>query len=511
MQRDGATTSLWQVNIGDYEAKQTSLPQNEFDVVIAGGGITGITTALLLQKKGKKCLLLEGQTIGFGTTAGTTAHINTLVDTTYKQIEKDFGEEGAKKVAAATRQACDFIKETVAQYNIDCAYEEKAGYLYAQDEKQEKELNDILLATTKAGIEAAYTSTIPVPVPFTKAIRVEGQAQFHPTQYILALAKQFEAAGGTIVTHCRVQNWHDKEKVQIETSMGEVKAKQLVLATHIPPGVSVLHLRCAPYRSYAIAFELDDDNYPTDLAYDMYDPYHYYRTQNMDGKNYVIAGGEDHKTAHEENTDAAFLRLEAYVRQFYKVNNVAYKWSSQYYEPVDGLPYIGHMPGSPKGNVFVATGFSGNGITYGTVSALVLTNLLTNVESSYADLFSPNRIKPVAGFTEFVKENADVAKEFVKGFFAKEKIETVSSLAHGEGKVINYEGEKIALYKDASGGLHALNPTCPHLGCSVKWNLAEASWDCPCHGARYDCDGNVITGPSAHNLKRINLEETESK
>ncbi len=511
MQRDGATTSLWQYEIPDYTTQQTTLPQSPFDVIIAGGGITALTAALLLQKSGKKCAVLEAKTIGFGTTSGTTGHINTLLDSSYSQIAKDFGKDKAKLVAKATSEACALIKENVTAYQIDCGYEEKAGFLYAQNEEQDKELDDQLQALKEAGIAADYTNEIPVPIPFTKAIRVEGQAGFHPTEYVLALAKQFEEGGGTIITNCRVQTWTDKDTVTVETSLGNVEGKAFVMATHTSLGVNLLHLRCAPYRSYAIAVELEDEKYPDNLAYDLYDPYRYYRTQTVQGKKYLVAGGEDHKTAHEENTEAPFLRLEAYVKQYFKVKDIAFRWSSQYFEPTDGLPYIGHVPGHAKGNVYVATGFSGNGITYGNVAAILLTDMLTGKESAYEDLFAPGRIKPVAGFTEFVKENTDVVKEFVKGLFTKEKIETVSSLAHGEGKVVDYEGEKIALYKDEAGGLHAVNPTCPHLKCSVNWNVAEKSWDCPCHGARYDYDGKLITGPAAHDLKKIDLEELVEK
>ena len=306
-------------------------------------------------------------------------------------------------------------------------------------------------------------------------------------------------------------DWHDDENVTVETTLGKVEGRKLIFATHIPPGVSLLHLRCAPYRSYAIAVALNDDNYPENLSYDMYDPYHYHRTQNIDGKNYLIVGGEDHKTAHEENTDACLLNLEAYVRKFYNVQSVPFKWSSQYYEPADGLPYIGHMPGSAKGNIYVATGFGGNGMTWSHVSALLLSDMLTGVQSPYEELFAPGRIKPVAGFTAFVKENADVAKEFVKGYFTREKLESLSDIAHGEGKVVTYEGEKIALYKDAGGQLHAISPVCTHMKCNVAWNTTEQSWDCPCHGARFDCDGNVMTGPASKGLEKINLEEVVEK
>ncbi|TKK64328.1 FAD-dependent oxidoreductase [Ilyomonas limi] len=506
MQRDGATVSLWQYNIPDYETKHTTLPAALFDVIIAGGGITGITTALLLQKSGKNCLLLESNTLGFGTTGGTTAHLNTLLDTPYNTIAKDFGEKNAQLVAKAAQDALNLISNNISTYNIKCEYQTQAAYLFSQNSQQDKELDEMFRATAHAGVQVSYVNEIPIPISFTKAFKAEGQGKFHPIEYLFALAKQFEEAGGTVLQHCRVTNWHDDENVTVETTLGKVEGRKLIFATHIPPGVSVLHLRCAPYRSYAIAVELNDENYPDHLTYDLYNPYHYYRTQEVMGKKYFIAGGEDHKTGHVENTEACFLKLEAYVRKYFNVKEMAFKWSSQYYEPADGLPYIGHMPGSQKGNIYAATGFSGNGMTWSHVAALVLCDMLTGVPSPYEELFSPGRIKPVAGFTAFVKENVDVAKEFVKGFFTRDKIESLSDLAHGEGKVANYEGEKIALYKDENGQLHAVSPVCRHLKCHVAWNIAEQSWDCPCHGARYNYNGKVITGPASTNLEQINIE-----
>ena len=189
---------------------------------------------------------------------------------------------------------------------------------------------------------------------------------------------------------------------------GTLQAKYMIYATHIPPGVNLLHMRCAPYRSYVMAIELEDGRYPEGPAYDMYDPYHYYRTQETNGKKYLIAGGEDHKTGHEENTEEPFARLERYLRGIFKIKEIKFKWSSQYFEPADGLPYIGQMPGGPE-NILVATGFGGNGMIYSHVAARVLTEKLTKSPDPYHGLFNPGRVKPVAGFSSFVKENADVA------------------------------------------------------------------------------------------------------
>jgi hypothetical protein len=183
-------------------------------------------------------------------------------------------------------------------------------------------------------------------------------------------------------------------------------------------------------------------------------------------------------------------------------------WSSQYFEPADGIAYIGHLPGNPD-NVYVATGYGGNGITYSHIAAITLTDLLTKGTSEFADLFSPGRIKPIAGFAAFVQENADVVKEFVAKRISPEKIDGLSELAHGEAKVVKFEGETVAIYKDENGGIHALNPVCTHAKCVVGWNRAEKTWDCPCHGARYNIDGEVLTGPARRGLERIDLQKEE--
>lgn len=503
--RDGATASLWQTTVDTYTPKSNDDLSKPFDVAIAGGGITGISTALLLQKAGKQCIVVEAHQLCFGTTGGTTAHLNTLLDTPYTTISKNFSADKAKLVAESTRASIELIRRHVNEYNIDCGFAEADAFLFAQDEKQDQELEDIRKATVEAGVEAVYDPQLPAPFIFTKAIRVPGQAKFIPTRYVHAIAKAFEEAGGIILQDCRVTGAEESDVIRIETSKGEITAKAMIYATHIPPGVNLLHLRCVPYRSYAMAVTLTGENaYPRGLYYDMYDPYHYYRTQEIDGQSYLIAGGYDHKTAHEQHTENCFRELESHIRARFAVREIAYRWSSQYFEPADGLPYIGSLPGQ-SGNIYVATGYGGNGMTYSGVAALVLRDLITNGKSEYADLYNPNRIKPVAGFVNFIKHNAGVARDFAAKWFPHEELSGFADLAPGEAKVLRYQDQKIALYKDVTGELHALDPICTHLKCEVKWNNAEKSWDCPCHGARYSIDGKVLTGPADHNLAPIEI------
>lgn len=510
MKRDGAKTSLWQFAVPVYSPKTQTLPQKNFDVLIIGGGITGITTALLLQKEGKSCLVAEAHNICFGTTGGTTSHLNTFFDNSYHNIVKDFGETDAQLVAAATRESLDLFKKHVTEYNINCGYEEKDGFLFAQDEKQLEELEKIYKDSKKAGVDVEYADDIPVPVDFRKALVYRRQGQIHPTRYVTALATAFEEAGGVLVQNCRVKHKITESAgiLMIDSNQGTIKATNIIYATHIPPGVNLLHFRCAPYRSYAMAVKLADNNYPNSLAYDMYDPYHYYRTQDIDGEKFLIVGGEDHKTAHVENTEACFNNLEAHIRKHYNVSEVSYKWSSQFFEPSDGLAYIGHLPGAHD-NVYVATGYGGNGITYSHIAAISLRDLILKGDSDYKEVFDPERVKMVAGFANFVKENIDVVKEFVSKRISKTKITALSELAPGEARLVKYEGKSIALYKDDSGGIHAIDPVCPHAKCYVGWNHAEQSWDCPCHGSRFSIDGEMLTGPTVADLDKIELSDTD--
>ncbi|RAV98639.1 FAD-dependent oxidoreductase [Pseudochryseolinea flava] len=498
--RDGAHESLWQQTTFEYHSTSQWKNNQQFDVAIVGGGITGITTALLLQQAGKKCIILEAQNIGFGTTGGTTAHLNTLLDTPYQTIIKNFDRNSAKMIAQAAKDAISLIRQHVEIHDIDCGFQECSAYLFAQDEKQNKELDSTIEATLHAGVVVNEVHEIPVPINFTRAIEIPGQAKFHPLRYVYKLAQIFIENGGVITQYCRVTNAESKDDVvHVETSIGSVTCNTLIYATHIPPGINLIHLRCSPFRSYAMAVQLKDAKYPEHLAYDMYDPYHYYRTQEIDGKSYLIVGGNDHKTGEEKNTESVFLNLESHVRSYFNVERTTQRWSSQYYEPADGIPYIGVLPGNSK-NILVATGFGGNGMIYSAVAARVLTDIITLNENALIDLFSPSRIKPIAGFQNFVSHNADVVKELFKKLKPIETLNSFADLAPGEGKVAKIEGETVGAYKDNNGAIHLVSATCTHMGCPVHWNSTEKSWDCSCHGARYSVDGKVLNGPTDRDL-----------
>jgi len=506
MKRDGNSESLWQITIADSEHAGDVVPDGQlFDVIIAGAGITGISTGLQLQKAGKSVLIAEAHNIGFGTTGGTTAHLNTFPDTPYHVIRKKFSDEDARLVAEAVRQSLQMIKDNVKDYNIDCSYRQVPAYLFSQDEKQSEELEEIFKGTTEAGVKCDRADDIPIPSAFENAIYFPGQACFHPLRYVSALADEFKKAGGVILENCRITGLEEGEPHIIRSDRGNFKAVHFIYATHIPPGVNLLHFRCAPYRSYAIAVQLEKDQYPDALVYDLQDPYHYYRTQEIDGELYFIAGGEDHKTGHESNTENCFRKLEAHIEKYFRVTEVINRWSSQYYEPTDGLPYIGHLPGH-ENNVYVATGYGGNGMVYSGVAAILLTDLIVEGKSIYEETFDPNRIKLVAGFSNFVKEAADVVGLLGKKLLIpSDKLDELTGIAPGEAKVVRYEGQTIAVYKDEAGEIYALNSACTHIKCEVVWNNAERTWDCPCHGSRFSYTGEMLTAPARKDLATVEI------
>lgn len=502
--RDGACTSIWQDSMEPFVP--TNQPGNGevYDVAIIGGGITGLSTAWLLQKAGKQCIVLEAKNIGFGTTGGTTAHLNTMFDTPYHTMIKNFGEDNAKLVAHAAKDAIALIKQNIDELHIDCDFKEVPGYTFSETEEEAKELEEIVESCKQVGVDVAYTGKIPVPITHNKAAVFDQQAQFHPMQYVYGLAKAFEAAGGVIVENTRVSSIEGDDVIQVMNDK-KYTARAVVFATHIPIGVNLLHLRCTPYRTYVMAIRLKHENdYPYGLVYDCKDPYYYYRTHETAGVKYLIAGGCDHRTAAEENTEKFFLQLEAQVRKHFDVDEVIYAWSSQYFEPVDGLPYIGHLPGHNE-NVLVATGFGGNGMIYSSVAAITISKMLLGEDTPYTKLFDPNRVKPVAGFVNFIKQNALVAGEIIGKIWPADKMHALVELAPGDSKVVKYEGATIALHKDEHGNLHALHSECTHMKCTIAWNAAESSWDCPCHGARFSVDGEVLTGPASTNLETVSI------
>jgi glycine/D-amino acid oxidase-like deaminating enzyme/nitrite reductase/ring-hydroxylating ferredoxin subunit len=374
------------------------------------------------------------------------------------------------------------------------------AYLYAEREADVAELTRELPAARDAGLSVSFTQEVPLPFATRGALRVEDQAQLHPRAYLRALAEAVEGDGSHVFERTRVVEVKDGSPCRVLTDRGTVVAEDVVEATTTPLNRVALHTKLYPYRSYALAARLEQP-LPAGLYYDLDDPYHYVRTHpapGTSGSELLIVGGEDHKVGEASDTQACFARLESWARGRFALGPVVARWSGQVIEPADGLPYIGRNVASR--HTWVATGFSGTGMTFGTLSGMVLTDLVLGRPNAWAQLFEPGRVKPAASAKDFVQENADVAFHWVADRLSRAQGASLADVPAGEGRILSVEGRKVAVYREPGGGCHAVSPVCTHLGCHVHWNGAERSWDCPCHGARFSPTGRVLNGPAMKDL-----------
>ena len=473
----------------------------EVDVVVVGGGITGLTAALLLSGAGQRVIVLEARRLGSGVTSGSTFHLTEAVDRGYHQIERDFGKEGARLVAESSRAAIEQVSSLVQAHGISCDFVRRPGLLYTDQATNVDELKKEHEAAARAGLPVELLESASLPFTTRAAVRFPDQAQMHGLRYLGGLAKAAAAQGVQLHEGSRVVTIEDGEPCTIHLENGPtVRAKKVLVATHAPLNRVFLQTKIHAYRSYVLAFSLPASALPDALFWDTLDPYHYFSSFAVDGAPYLVVGGEDHKTGTETGTDQHFDALLAWTKERFPVAQPAFRWSAQVEEPVDGLPYIGRN--SASDNVYVATGFSGNGITFGTLAARIVTDLVIGRASPWAELYAATRIKPLAAAAEFTSENVDFPMHFFSDRLRPVEAKTPEDIAPGEGKTLRVKGERLACYRDPQGSLHAVSCVCTHLGCLVKFNSAATSWDCPCHGSRFGVDGEVLDGPATRPLAK---------
>lgn len=494
--------SLWLATSPRPHQAPTVVPV-EVDVVVVGGGIAGMTAALTLKRRGVSVAVVEMRRVGHGETGHTTAHLTELVDARYADVERDFGRDAAKLVASSSRAAIDHIEGWSKEF--PCAFERVPAYLYAETDEQAHDLPREVEAARRAGVEASIGAEVPLPFATLGAIRVGRQAQFHPMAYLHGLARALPGDGCYLFEESRVTEVDDGEPCRVALESGvELRAKAVLVTANVPVfNVLLLHTKLAAYRTYAVAARADRLP-PPGLYWDAGDPYHYTRRHDDARGSWLIVGGEDHKTGHCDDTEAAYARLRSYATERFGVTDFTHEWSGQIIEPVDGLPYIGRNAASD--NVFVATGFSGNGMTLGTVAGLMLADAAQGLANPWAELYEATRMKVLGTVKDILVENVDFPVHLIGDRLAMPE-RSVDDLKPGEGDVVMVGGRKLAVYCDERGTHHGLSPVCTHMGCHVNWNTAEKSWDCPCHGGRFDALGQVLNGPPVSPLEARPLSE----
>lgn len=471
---------------------------SDVDVAIVGGGITGLTAAVLLADEGRTVAVLEADRIGSGTTGASSAHVTEVPDRGYHELVRAVGEHAARTLADRSRAALVLI-ESLAQ-GIDCDFARVPAYLFTEKSDERVALEQECRAAQRLGRSADLTHDVPLPWSVWGAARYPEQAAVQPVRYVAGLAKLAVEQGATIGEQTRVVGFNEQgAHVRIKTNHGEMRAGALILATHTPLGFNVVQTEVAPYRSYILAVALEHA-LPPALFWDTSDPYFYLRHYDSAGTPIAIVGGADHKTGHEPETENRFAILDDYIATRCGRFTVEQRWSAQLYEPADGLPYVGRAPSTK--HVYLATGFSGVGLVQGTMAAMQLAATLRG--EKVADAFAPTRLR-LSAVRRFLSENVDVATRWIGDRLGGTA--TLEEVAPGEGRIVHVDGERRAVFRAKDGELHALSPVCTHMGCIVQWNTVERSWDCPCHGARYAPTGEVLEGPALKGLERKPIAE----
>ena len=508
----GESLSLWieGVELAVYPALVKDI---EVDVCIIGGGIAGLTSAWLLLEEGKSVCVLEDFEIGSGQTGRTTAHFTTALDQRYFTLEKYHGLRGAKLAAESHALAIQKVKEIIHQESIQCDLERVDGFLFTYPGDVTNEIRRELDACHRAGLKDVYPlAKAPLPFQAGAALCFPNQLQLHPFRYIQGLAQAISKNGGQIYTHSHVEEVQGGKRAQVKLRNGHiVRCKSVIVATNTPINDRFsLHTKQASYRSYVIGLRIPKGTVPKGLYWDTEDPYHFLRVfkdEHLSTHDILLVGGEDHKTGQNDEPQNCYTELEKWARKrFPNADRVLYRWSGQIVEPFDGLAYIGKNP-LDDDNVYVITGHSGNGMTYSTLAGMLLTDLIMGRKNEWQELYRPNRVSLRATPT-YLRENANTAAQYMD-WFRESQFSDLANLDPGEGIVYREGIHLLAAYKDEGGKVEKHSAICPHLGGIVRWNTAEKSWDCPCHGSRFDCHGKVMEGPANSDLKVIDTSKEE--
>lgn len=472
------------------------------DVAVIGGGIAGLVTAARCARDGRRVVLLEAGRLAAGTTGYTTAKLTALHGLVYGELAGGFGDEAAWLYADANLAGMAAVAALVERHEIECDLESRPAYTYVTDESLVEQVRTEAETAARIGLKAELTTETDLPFEVAAAVRLDGQAQFHPRRFCLGLAAAVAGEGAAVYERTQATDVdEDGDRCLVRTDRGTVTAGHVVVATHLPfLDRGGFFARCSPTRSYALSARVDGP-VPHGMYLDAGSPSRSVRSARDGGDEVVIIGGEGHKVGQDEDTRQRYDALEQWARATFPVRSIDYRWSAQDFRSVDGIPFVGPVSAGSE-RILVATGFRKWGMSNGAAAAVMLADRIAGRENRWASLFDTARLNPGRSVKDLVKENADVVKRFVGDRLRTEVRRSPEDLAPGEAAVLRSGAERVAAYRDEAGTLHAVSPVCTHMGCTVTWNTAETTWDCPCHGSRFTIGGEVIEGPALRPLER---------
>ena len=508
---DGVTKPLWFEGISLPRARGLSSENAvEVDVCVVGAGIAGLTTAYLAAAEGRTVVVIDEGRIGDGETGRTSAHLASAIDDRFVEIERMHGQEGSRLAYQSHAKAIDTIERISRKENIECEFARLDAFLSPVASHPPDLLDNELAAAVRAGF-ADVEKLTRGGLDAGPCLRFGGQARFHPLRYLFGLAAALKRKGGRIYTGKRVVDVQGAEPgkgkpatVKVKGLRKRIKALHVVVATNTPSPINDwfgIYTKQASYRSYVIAAAIPKGSVKDALYWDTADPYHYVRLEKSKGGKgeLLLVGGEDHKTGQFPGNGAPFMNLAEWARhRFPAMGEVRYHWSGQVQEPADGLAFIGRAL-TDKEEVFVATGDSGMGLTHGTIAGLLITDQIAGRPNPWEKLYDPGR--KILN-QEFLKENANTVSQYTD-LLTPGEVKSADEIPRGHGAVLRAGLSKVAIYRNDHGKVHKCSAICTHLQCVVKWNHIEQSWDCPCHGSRFDPFGRVLIGPAVDDLPAV--------
>jgi len=503
--------SAWQIKLPQFPKLGSSL---KCDVLVIGGGITGLTAAYMLTKAGKKVCLIERDRLASGDTYCTTAHLTYVTDLRLSEIVKSFGKATAALIWQGGAAAIETIETICRREEIRCDFQRVPGYLHASLEKrgdEQKQLKADCKLAQELGFEATMVDSAPIVA--RTGVRFANVAIFHPLKYLSGVAQAAAAAGCQIFERSEAMEFSEKPR-SVTVNGKQVTYDYAVLATHVPLmgktgliNATIFQTKVYPYSSYAIGAKVPRREFPEASFWDTSEPYYYLRIHREGNSQYAILGGQDHKTGQKTNTEKCYELLTKMLNRLIPTAKVERRWSGQVIETADGLPYMGET----AQRQFAATGFSGNGMTFGTLAAMMACDAALGRKNPWQDIFSVDRKNLRAGTWDYLTENVDYPYYMVRDRLKGSEAKSTREIKRGEGKVLRIEGKRLACSRDENGKLNTVSAICTHMGCVVHWNQAEQTWDCPCHGSRFEATGEVIGGPAEKPLETEPLPRTNGK
>lgn len=469
------------------------------DIVVVGAGITGLTAALLLAQAGREVVVCEGRTIGAGATGNTTAKVTALQGTKYTQLATKVGTDGARAYAAANVAGIALVRQLASELAPDCNAVDAPTYTFAWPDDGRDDIDAEIECAKSAGLDVDFVEDTELPFPVAGAARWEGGLHFHPQRYLLGLAREIERLGGLVYQNTPVTSIDENDgAATVTTKSGSVRCAHVVVATLLPiVDRGGFFAKAEASRSYALAATLQGPP-PDGMYLSAGSPTRSVRPMVLDGKPAIVASGPSHKPGTESDTERFYSELEFWVRDTFDVSDVAYRWSAQDYSTADGVPYVGRCPRTE--NIYVATGFDKWGLANGSAAGVMLRDLLTGEDNPWFETFDATRLPSPRSAPQLLRQNLDVAHHAIVDRLERVSLPDVQVLEPGEGGLVKIDGETVGAYRDEDGQVIAVSPSCTHLGCTVQWNSAERSWDCPCHGSRFDRFGDVLEGPAVEPL-----------